>query len=195
MAYTKLQIYQMAADRIDDEVIVTVNDDTKVVRWLNRNYALTKETLLSSHRWKFAKTRANLAQIVGDTGSEWLYKYQTPADALLIYRPTDKAEIGGVPIPYEYESYTIFTDQSPPFPIRYIKNVNEDKFTPLFVNSLVAALAHGMSHWAPRKMGMVDLTEKALTKSLRTAMMMDAIENFTEPQTVHDIELVRYREG
>jgi hypothetical protein len=192
MAYTKLQIYQMASDALDDEVITDVSQDSKMVRWLNRNYQLTKESLLSMHRWKFARKRADLSVTPGDTGSRWDYKYQTPSDALLIYRPTVNGEIGSQAIPFEYEGGLILTSQTPPLRIRYIANVNEDKFVPLFVTVLVASLALKAAHFVTHKSNMVQIAKDDRRDALRAAMLMDAIENFAEPPVPYDIELVRF---
>lgn len=193
MAYNKLQIFQMAADALDDEVIVSLDQDSKVVRWLNRNYTLTKESLLSMHRWKFAKKRADLAIVGGDTGSKWQYKYLVPAEALLLYKLTNDGEIGGYPIPYEFEGGYIFTDQTPSLRIRYIANVNEDKFTPLFVNVLVTTLSLKMAHFVTHKSNMVQIAKGERVDAMRAAMLYDAIENYAEPQMMHEVEAVRFQ--
>jgi hypothetical protein len=195
MAYTKLQIYQMAADALDDDVITSLSDDTKVVRWLNRNYTLVKETTLSIHRWKFAKRRQNLAEIPGDTGTDWDYKYLVPSEALLLYRLTNDGKIGGYAIPYEFEGGYIYTDQPPSLPIRYIANVNEDQFTALFTAVLVTTCALKMAHFVTHKTNMVAIAKEDRKEALRAAMLYDAIENYAEPPVPYEIETVRFSSG
>ncbi len=176
-AFSKVQIYQMVADQLDEETITSTDDDNKLVDWLNRNYDLAKETLLSTGRWNFAKKRLAVAERTDTPDFEWLHWYDLPSDCLFMYPLTVDGRENGSRIPYVIEGDKVLTNQAGPLYFRWIANVDEDVFHPLFTKYMVCYLSHEIAHWMTGKVSYVDITEKKMKKARREALVFNALNN------------------
>lgn len=182
----------MVCDRFDEEVIGDLGEDSKVANWFNRNYDQAKRLLLSTGRWNFARARVTLPQVAGYVpDTEWQYAYRVPGDLMLLYRLTHDGSKNGFPVPYTIEGDLILTNQTP-LRIRYTQNVTEEKFNPVFVNLLVAHMAHEMAHWMTGKVSYVDITERKLKQATRAANLYNAMQEDQADPAPEEVIYTRY---
>jgi hypothetical protein len=189
---TKLSIFQMAADALDEEVMSEVEEDRKVPNWLNRNYDVTKEALLATGRWNFARERATLPAKGGAPAWGYTYWYELPADILLLYPITYDGGIHSPRIHFTVEGRNILTDKEAPLYIRYIKNADESEFHPLFAKYLSMQLAYDMAHWMTGKVSYVDIAEKKLKRAKRDALLFNGMNTDPEDQAYNEMEGIRF---
>lgn len=183
---SKIDIYNMALDLLQEVSLTSTADEGDVAGWLNRNYPTSRDAELRSHPWNFALTRASVAEDSTAPTFEWLHQYTLPADLLALRTLTEGGKINGKPVPYEVEGEKILTDCTSPLKIRYIRRVtNEGEYDPLFVEALVAKLAWKMAHWMTGKSSFVQIAQEAYTDAVLLARGADAIET-TQPDFYSD---------
>jgi hypothetical protein len=105
-------------------------------------YEKTRDALLRSHLWRFAKARAALV-CAGAPVFQWDYKYPLPADFLRLISVYDDSDtVDGKPLDsYELEGNMLLID-SATCNLRYIRKVaNPDDWDALFMEVYVLSLA------------------------------------------------------
>lgn len=111
------------------------------------HYEQTRDALLRSHMWRFARGRSTLSQNAAYTADtttfEWTYAYDLPGDFLAMKSIWEDAGYGevGQQYPYSIEGKQILSEETS-MKIRYIKRVEDvTKFDPLFIDVLILQLA------------------------------------------------------
>lgn len=148
---SELDICNMALNRVGEKVITAAEllaaadldpESEPRAMYCNIHYAQTRDALLRSHWWRFAKARAALVAAAAPT-FEWSNAFTLPADFLReksVYE--DNATIHKNTVySYELEDLTLLTDESE-CNLRYIKQVTlVTSFDPLFLEVFVLQLA------------------------------------------------------
>lgn len=117
-------------------------------------YEDARRALLSSHYWRFALKRADLAKLDEDTGSDvYAYSYALPADYLTLkdfgdyYKLPNMGDI--IPLAdtrYSIEGGRLLCKFDLPINITYVADVTDPKlFTPAFKEALIATVAAEIS--------------------------------------------------
>jgi hypothetical protein len=105
------------------------------------HYAQTRDALIRSHWWRFAKARAALVATT-TPAFEWAYAFTLPTDFLLeksVYEDNNSIKENTI-YSYELEGNLLLTDESS-CNLRYIKQVTAvTSFEPLFIEALVLQL-------------------------------------------------------
>lgn len=175
------EIFNIALDRISEEAILDATDDRAVVKWLNRNYDHMRNALLRSHPWNFAIELASLPALSAAPAFRWTYAYQLPADCLRLLPLTLDGDMNGAKVPYEIVGRKIFTDQSAPLPVRYIRKVTDiGGMDALFIQLLGAMLAERMAHWISGKQSYADRIAKEIQTMRQQVLLIDALEGTPE---------------
>jgi hypothetical protein len=112
------------------------------------HYNQTRDALIRSHWWRFARSRATLSQnaeYTADTTTfEWDFAYDLPNDYLRMWlKPFEDNSIGfhNTRRTYSLEGKQLLSDEGT-MEIRYIRKVTDvTEFDPLFVEVLVLQLA------------------------------------------------------
>jgi len=148
---TETEIINMALGRIGAKRIndfTDTNEDNVQSVQARLHYEQTRDALLRSHWWRFARGRKALSQDAAYTADtttfEWTYAYGLPNDFLREWLPPyeDNSEVLGVTRnSYSLEGKFLLSNQTT-MSIRYIKKVTDvSEFDPLFVEVLVLQLA------------------------------------------------------
>jgi hypothetical protein len=147
LALSETHICNMALGRIGAERIVSFDDaseESVEAIQCRLHYAQTRDALIRSHWWRFARARAILsANTTDEPLSEWDYAYDLPTDFLRMKKPYEGVVSGETELEYTYslEGKQILSNESS-MKIRYIKRVTDPpSFDPLFVEVLVLQLA------------------------------------------------------
>ena len=140
----------MALARIAAKRITSYEDETEdslPAIQCRLHYEQTRDALLRSHWWRFARGRATLSQNAAYTADtttfEWTYAYDLPVDFLRMKEPWEGDVPGDFDLRYTYslEGKQLLSEETTMY-IRYIKKVTDpNKFDPLFIEVLVLQLA------------------------------------------------------
>lgn len=159
---SEIDICNLALSHLgDDATVASINppEGSAQAEHCSRFYPLARDTLLELHAWNFCTKRAALALLV-DSGTQWFYTYEQPADCLRVISVLDvnAGDDLGVPAttfawpalntpqPFVCETDAlgreiILTNQ-PDAMARYTAYVTDTtKFSPLFVTALTWKLA------------------------------------------------------
>lgn len=115
------------------------------------HYAQTRDALLRSHWWRFARTRATLSQnadyTADDTTFEWTYAYDLPGPPKAFLREwlppwEDNSEVQGrTRNSYSLEGKQLLSNETT-MRLRYVRRVTDvTEFDPLFTEVFVLQLA------------------------------------------------------
>lgn len=132
-----VQICNMALSKLGDEGdIASLTDDTsEKARVCNLHYEHIRDTLLESHTWNFAMSRAELSLNSTSPVFEFNNSFQLPADCLRVY------DLWNTESDYEVEGRNLLTDDGAA-KIKYISKLTDPaKFSTLFTEALATRLA------------------------------------------------------
>lgn len=190
---TPTDICNLALDIMKEAEITNLeNDNRPIVRWMKRNFDISRDSLLSRYDWNFALGRALLAENSDKPAFGWAHKYTSPADALRILPLTTCGKSEGTPIRHEVEGPFILTDAPGPIRCRYIfRNEDYDRYPPVFVEALASYLAMKCGHWVTGKVSYVQIAQGMHREAIDNAWRVDAIEG-TAPRAA-DNEWVQQR--
>jgi hypothetical protein len=80
---SKIEICNLALSEIGSDTIVSLDDNAKEARLCRLYFDRTRDRLLRSHDWNFARKRQDLA-LLSDTYSKWTYAYAYPSDCICV---------------------------------------------------------------------------------------------------------------
>lgn len=151
MALSETSILNMSLGRIGSTRIndfIDNNEANPQIVQARIHYEQTRDALLRSHWWRFARSRETLSQnaeYTADTTTfEWTYAYDLPNDFLREWLPPweDNSEVlGRSRNTYSLEGKQLLSNQTT-MQVRYVKRVTDvTEFDPLFVEVLVLQLA------------------------------------------------------
>jgi len=142
-------ICNMALGRLGAKRINNYADDTDTKEeaiQCRLFYIPTRDALLRSHWWRFARDRDTLSADAGFTADEWDYAYDLPADFLRFIGIWDESKSGRkTSYSMVFQGTQILSNETS-MKIWYVKKVTDPaEFDPLFVELLSLKLAMKMS--------------------------------------------------
>jgi hypothetical protein len=169
-------IMNMALDLLEEEPILTAEDDRTAVRWMNRNFGSIRDALLRQHPWRFAIRRAALPLLSDAPAFGWQRQYELPADCLRIL-PLSGAQINGRDVPFTLEGQRILTNAAGPVAISYVARVEEaGEMDPMFVRALATSVAAEAASFIAGKASLAELLTKKADALVMRAQMVSALE-------------------
>lgn len=141
MATSDTEICNIALGHLGEAPISSLAENNKAGRACQLHYKLTRDEVLRSHRWNFAKDRAKLTELSDTPVFGWARHFELPTDCLRVVEFNDQ-EIGDVVTDeYEIEGRKLLTNADEAR-IVYIKREEEvEKYDPLFVQALALKLS------------------------------------------------------
>lgn len=140
MAVSKVEIVNRALTLIGANPVVSLDDDVKNARAMNRIYDSTLRDLLSETHWNFATKRVLLNELTSDYDPDWFYTgesvvYQLPSDIITIIETNDKSAS------WRIEGEMIISDTAG-LGIKYVYYLDDPtKYTVKFVAAFADILA------------------------------------------------------
>lgn len=128
-----------ALTRIGANNITSLADDTTEALVANQNYEIEVVSLLTRYPWRFATKRVELSKLGEDANPPWKYRYQIPADRLLLQNVMQ----GGYPVDYDRYEEEIHTDTdnaTTALILEYVYRVSEGSWPPYFVDAVIDRL-------------------------------------------------------
>ncbi len=145
MAISNTSICNQALAKLGAKRINNLETDTSVPAIQCRtHYEPTRDALLRSYSWRFARARATLSQDTVTPDFEWSFQYHLPNDFMLM-RSIYEGRFSSTNFRnYDLEDDLLLTDEDE-MKIRYVKKVTDPtKFDPLFVKLFTWLLADEM---------------------------------------------------
>jgi hypothetical protein len=187
---SKTSMMNAALDLLEEDPLLSPDDDRMAARWMNRNYGLVRDALLRSHPWNFAMWRALLPALAGSDPRApawgWDYGYQLPTDSLRVLPLTRDGYSNSPPIQHAIEGRVIFTDASGPLKVRYIRRIEDETlFDASFANAFPIALAFRAASLITGKQSYAQALREAAREALEQAKQDDVLES-TPDQVIDD---------
>jgi hypothetical protein len=173
---SETSIMNQALDLLEEEPILSPDDDRAAVRWMQRNYQPVMDSLLRMHPWNFASARTALAAVSEPPSSGWSYQYDLPADCLRVL-PLNGGTLNGASVPYIIEGRRILSNAGAPLSISYIRRVTDtNQMDALFVQVFAATLASRAANWLTGKQGYSQALKQQAGELMLQAQIVDALE-------------------
>lgn len=171
-----ISIANIALDLLEEEPIVTADDNRAVVRWMTRNFVPIRDAMLRAHPWNFATRRTTLTRLEDAPAYGWASGYTKPSDCLRILPLTGDYHTGSE-VPYTLEGQTILSNGTSDIRLLYIKRVVDDsEMDPIFVQALGATIAARAANFITGKQSYAKYCEELAARLTQQAQMVDALE-------------------
>jgi hypothetical protein len=178
---TEVSICSNALRKLGDDPITSLTEDTERARLCNAFYESSRDSLLRSHPWNFAITRATLAQLSTTPAYGFSYQYALPTDPYCLRV-----------LEMEYQDYifkienlategrVLLTDESTA-KILYIARITDTSlFDSLFVDLLTAKLSINLAYAITGSLKVQEQMYLLYTKILSEARSVDGQEGFID---------------
>ncbi len=178
---TEVSICSNALRRLGDDPITSLTEDTERARLCNAFYESSRDSLLRSHPWNFAITRATLAQLSTTPAYGFAYQYALPTDPYCLRV-----------LEMEYQDYifkienlategrVLLTDESTA-KILYIARITDTTlFDSLFVDLLTAKLATNLAYAITNSLKVQEQMYRLYQLKLSEARSIDGQEGFID---------------
>ena len=178
---TEVSICSNALRKLGDDPITSLSDNTERARLCNGFYEPARDSILRSHPWNFAITRATLAQLSSTPAYGFSYQYALPTDPYCLRV-----------LEMEYQDYifkiehlagtgrVLLTDESTA-KILYIGKITDTaQFDSLFVDTLTAKLALDLAYPITNSVKVQENMFNLLQQKLSLARSVDGQEGFID---------------
>lgn len=147
MAFTELDIWNLALTRIGEDALEDRKARSKAGDLCRLQYGPTRDSLLRKHAWNFATERKKLGLVKMETGEKRDRGFKLPAECLRVVRAFNPST--GAEIDFRLEGREVKTDATT-IKIEYIAKVSkeglfDDAFVEALAWTLAANLAMGLS--------------------------------------------------
>lgn len=120
--------------------IMSLSDANQAARYCNEVYDITRDEVLRSHDWNFARKRAVLSELSSEPLFGWEHQYQLPADCLRV-RQLNAFEEDETRPAWEVESGRLLTDEEEANVIYTFRQEDTSLYDPLFIAALALKIA------------------------------------------------------
>lgn len=199
MAITDVTIANMALSNLGNNYFITaLNEGTPEADQLNLWYDTALDATLSAYDWNFARKLATLSAHA-DTAptTVWAYRYTYPTDCVKVKYLVNPLGKEADPVPYEFmmsdddSEKTIVTDLADAEVVYTVRIVDEDLYTPYFIDALSLMLAAQVAIALTGKKTVKESLLLDWQRSLTLASTFDANEKM--PQKPREAEHIRGR--
>jgi hypothetical protein len=181
MAISNTKICNMALDELGAKRINDLDTDQSPQAIKCRlHFEQTRDALIRSHWWRFARDRASLSKDTVSPDFEWDNQFILPSDFLAARPVFGDFETQNTRFSYDLEGDRLLTNQDA-IDFRYIKRVTDPtKFDPLFVEVFVLILAEKLNSLAGANAKIATVISQKLAVLMRRVRTMDKQETNTK---------------
>lgn len=171
-------ICNAALQKLGAERINALDEDTANARSCNAAYERLRDAELRAHTWNFAKSRASLAAAADAPAFGKERSFPLPADWLRMLPPYPEMNMND--LDWEIEGKRIYTNDSAPLQIRYVKQVTDpNEMDALFREALAARMAMEMCEEITQSNTKKQLVQEDYKMAIREARRTNAIEGIS----------------
>ena len=178
---TEVSICSNALRKLGDDPITSLTEDTERARLCNAFYETARDSLLRSHPWNFAITRASLTRLSSTPAYGFAYQYALPTDPYCLRV-----------LEMEYQDYifkienlategrVLLSDESTA-KILYVGRITDTTlFDSLFIDTLTAHLALKLAYPITNSVTLQAQMQKLYQAKLSEARSVDGQEGFID---------------
>ena len=178
---TEVSICSNALRKLGDDPITSLTEDTERARLCNAFYNTARDSLLRSHPWNFAITRASLTRLSSTPAYGFAYQYALPTDPYCLRV-----------LEMEYQDYifkienlategrVLLSDESTA-KILYVGRITDTSlFDSLFVDTLTAHLSVKLAYPITNSTSLQLQMHKLYQAKLSEARSVDGQEGFID---------------
>ena len=178
MAASQVSICNIALQLVGAERIVAIDEGSEQARACDLLYEATRQELLRTHLWRFARARAALP--AASTDPLWGYDkaFEKPADCLQVFA-IDTGGYASRGVRWTVEGNQILANTTAPLNILYGKDVTDESafdvlFVTVFAHQLAVYLCDPLTQDNTKK----QLLGQDLARVYNNALASDAVESF-----------------
>ena len=178
---TEVSICSNALRRLGDSPITSLTEDTERARLCNALYEPARDSLLRSHAWNFAITRASLAKATESPVFEFANQFILPTDPFCLR--VLKMEFDDFVFKIENLAGTgrvLLTDEGTANILYIAKITDTTLFDSIFSDTLTAKLASLMAYPVTNSTTLQREMERIYKLKLTEARSIDSTEGFTD---------------
>jgi len=165
---TPVKICNIALGHLGEAPIIDLTGNSTAAQACNLHYEMTRDELLRSHPWNFAKTRTVLSQNSTDPTFGWEKQYNLPSDCIRVVEVNDSEFGDELTDKFIIEGGVLLTDADA-VNLVYIQQITAvDQFDSLFVKAFAMRLA-------------IALSETIRGTTQKTAELVEAYERVVAP--------------
>ena len=173
MVISDVVICNFGMNLLGVEEITSLNEASRAANVCKTAYSLSKESLLRSHFWNFAKKRTTLSPDVTPPSFGYSYQFSLPSEAV-VWRFIDCDE------QVVQEGRKLLSNASS-IKLVYVSNsVTEADFDPSFAKSLSIRIAADTCHKLTQNVSLGQKLEAEFKESIAEAKRMNAISQSPE---------------
>jgi len=175
---SEVEIANAALQKLGAKRINALTEDSVNARACNACYSRLRDAELRAHTWNFAKMRKGLAADVDAPEFGKARSFQLPADWLRMLSPYPEMNLND--LDWEIEGKKIYTNDSAPLQIRYVRQVTDpNEMDALFRESLSARMASEMCEQLTQSNTKKQLLDGGYKSTIAEARRTNAIENIS----------------
>ena len=178
---TEVSICSNALRRLGDSPITSLSDDTERARLCNALYEPARDSLLRSHAWNFAITRASLAKLSTAPAFEFANQFILPTNPFCLR--VLKMEFDDFKFKIENlagEGRVLLTDEGTAIILYIAKITDTTLFDAIFVDTLTAKLSAELAYPVTNSTALQTQMEKIYKLKLTEARSIDSTEGFID---------------
>lgn len=171
---TQIEIVNLALVKLGQKSIASLDENNKPARVMKTLYNNTRDTLLRSHDWNFARKRAQLAASTTIPLFGFNNAFPLPSDFLKLSNVDE-------PLHFSLEAGSILTDDTAPLELRYIAKIEDaSKYDPAFANALASILASEAAEILTQSNTKIQILQDKATLAVNEARRMDSLDNISD---------------
>lgn len=186
MAFTEVEVCNLALTELGEDAITSLDDDSDRARVCKKFYGPSRNATLRAHPWNFALKRAQLAQLATAPAWGFSYAYQLPSDCLRVLR----FDVDGAV--WRIEARTLVTNESEAKVLYIAETIDPNLFDATFADTLAAHLAWRLAYTVTGKRNLGAQMWELYKQRLAAARTADGMEGVPEQFESDDLIRVRY---
>ena len=185
------QICNRALQHLGAARITDISEDSRNARSCDAVYEIARDAELEAHPWRFAIERVALAADTAVPAFGKERSFSLPSDFMKIM-PRDAGDLD-IYTDWEIEGDKIFTNESAPLNIRYIKRVTDTSLFPaLFQEALSARIAMELAEEITQSNSKIATAAQIYKLKIEQARRANAFAK--RPQVSPDDQYIRVRD-
>lgn len=173
---SEVEICNAALQKLGAKRIVELAEDSRNGRACNAAYSRLRDAELRAHTWNFAKSRASIPAAAEAPAFGKARSFPLPSDWLRMISPYP--EMNSNSRDWQIEDRAIYTNDSAPLQIRYIKQETDpNKMDPLFREALASRMAMEMCEEITQSNTKRQLAAQDYKSAISEARRTNAIES------------------
>lgn len=172
-------ICNLALQKLGAGKITSINQDSVAARTCLTAYEHCRDSELRDHPWRFAITRASIAEDATAPEFGKASSYELPSDFIRLLTPYPEVNFND--LDYEIEGRKIYSDLDSPLEIRYVSKVTDTSLMDsLFVEVLSCRMADQMCEALTQSNSKKQSISADYERALRKAKRTNAIESIAQ---------------